>query len=52
MNMKKTIQKIKAIKRKNGLWVAYTEGVEMMAQARTKSAAILLFSLGQFNIKN
>ena len=50
--MKKTIQKIKAIRRKNGLWIAYMEGKELMAQARTKNAAILLFSLGQFNIKN
>ena len=50
--MKKTIQKIKAIKRKNGLWIAYMEGKELMTQAAPKRAAMLLFSLGQFNIKN
>ena len=48
--MKKVIQRIKTIKRKNGLWIAYKEGKELMAQARTKSTAILLFSIGQFNI--
>jgi hypothetical protein len=45
-------QKIKTIKRRNGMWIAFEAGKKFLAQAKKKRDAILLYTLGQFNIKD
>lgn len=44
--------KVQTIKRPNGLWVAYEAGKKFLTQAKKKRDAILLYTLGQFNIKD
>jgi hypothetical protein len=45
-------QKIRTIKRRNGMWVAYEAGKNFLAQAKTKAKAKLLFALGHYNLKD
>ena len=44
--------KIKTIKRPNGFYVAFEASKKFLAQAKKKRDAILLYTLGQFNIKD
>lgn len=45
-------KQIKVIRRKNKMYIAFMDGFNLMAQARSRALAKLQFELGIFNIKN